>query len=117
MATDPSVLFFNTLLFVALYLVVGVVPIFASLYLCYFLLTLPMRRTERARLFLDLLEMGLKEGRTPEATIAAAAGSRDKSLGVRFHLLAAHLAEGLQLGEALDAVPRLVPPQIRVFGS
>lgn len=115
MLPDPLMVVVNTMLFVVLYLIVGVVPILGSLYLFYFLLTIPLRRTERARLFLDLLEMGLKDGRTPEATITAASSSRDKALGVRFHLLAAYLAEGRQLGEALDAVPRMLPPQLRAM--
>jgi len=34
-------------------------------------------------------------------------------LGARFHLLAAHLEQGLRLGQALDKVPRLLPPQIQ----
>jgi type II secretory pathway component PulF len=33
-------------------------------------------------------------------------------MGVRFHLLAAHLENGLRLGQALEKVPRLLPPQI-----
>src|SRR5439155_9624884 len=88
-------------------------PACGAVYLIYFLLTLPMRRNERARFFLDLLERGLKEGRTPEVTVAEAAASRDRALGVRFHLLATYLEQGLRLSEALDRVPRLLPPQIR----
>jgi type IV pilus assembly protein PilC len=97
---------------VALYLFAALLPSCGLLYLMYFLLTLPMRRKERARLFLDLLEMGMKEGRTPELAIENAASSRDRSLGVRFHLLAAHLEQGLSLTQALEKVPRLLPPQI-----
>ena len=94
------------------YLLVGLVPICGISYVIYFLLTLPMRRNERARLFLDLLELGLREGRTPEAAVTSAAASRDRSLGVRFHLLAAHLEGGLRLSQALEVVPRLLPPQV-----
>jgi type II secretory pathway component PulF len=83
-----------------------------ALYLMYFLLTLPMRRNERARLFLDLLELGLKDGRTPEQAIVDASATHDESLGVRFHLLADHLREGLRLSQALARVPRLLPQQI-----
>lgn len=84
----------------------------AILYVVYFLVTLPMRRNERVRLFLDLLELGLKEGQTPESAIISAASSNDASLGVRFHLLAAHLQNGMRLSQALEQVPRLLPPQI-----
>jgi type IV pilus assembly protein PilC len=81
-------------------------------YLAYFLLTLPMRRRERARLFLALIELGLKDGRSPEATIVAISHSRDRKLGVRFYLLAAFVQQGMRLGPALEMVPRLLPPQI-----
>jgi type II secretory pathway component PulF len=90
----------------------ALIPIAAVTYLIYFLLTLPMRRTERARLFLDLLELGVKSGRSPEVAIADAARSWDPALGSRFHRLAVHLGKGLQLGQALERVPRLLPPQI-----
>ncbi len=89
--------------------------VFGMLYLFYFLLTLPMRRNERARLFLDLLELGLKDGRSPEATVLEASASRDTTMGVRFHLLAAHLQTGLRFTEALDKVPRLLPPSVRAM--
>lgn len=88
-----------------LYVALGLAPLAGFIYLLYFLLTLPLRRNERARLFLDLLELGLKEGRTPEAAVVEAASSRDRALGARFHLLAAFLERGLRLGQALDQAP------------
>ena len=102
---------------VLIYLLVGLVPVCGISYVIYFLLTLPMRRTERARMFLDVLELGLQEGRTPEAAVIGAAASRDRSLGVRFHLLAAHLEQGMRLSQALDQVPRVLPPQVRAMLS
>src|ERR1035437_6425320 len=99
------------------YLVVGVVPVCAFSYAIYFLLTLPLRRNERARMFVGLLELGVQEGRTPETAIPGAAASRDRSLGVRFHLLAAHLEQGLRLSQGLEQVPRLLPPQVRAMLS
>lgn len=98
-----------------LYVALGLAPLAGFIYLVYFLLTLPLRRNERARLFLDLLELGLKEGRTPEAAVVEAASSRDRTLGARFHLLAAFLERGLRLGQALDQVPRLLPPQLQAM--
>lgn len=82
------------------------------LYVFYFLLTLPMRRNERARLFLDLLELGLKDGRTAEQSIADAASSQDRELGKQFRLLAPLLYQGKKLSDALTQVPRLLPLQI-----
>ena len=103
------------LFFFFLYLVLGFLPICGVMYLAYFLLTLPLRRSERGRFFLDLLEMGLKEGRTPETAFITAAASRDPSLGARFYLLAAYLEQGLSLSQALERVPRLLPPQVRAM--
>ena len=90
----------------------GLLPACGAIYLIYFFLTLPMRRNERARMFLDLLELGLQEGRTPEAAVTGCRRHRDRSLGVRFHLLAAHLEQGMRLSQALEQVPRLLPPQV-----
>src|SRR6266404_2910566 len=105
----------SLLLGFALYVLLGLLPVLGALYVIYFLLTLPLRRNERTRLFLDLLELGLQVGRTPEGAIADAAASRDRSLGARFHLLAAHLEQGMRLHQALEQVPRLLPPQIRAM--
>jgi type II secretory pathway component PulF len=99
----------------ASYLIAGLLPVSGIIYVIYFVLTLPMRRAERARVFLDLLELGLKKGRTPEHAIVGASASQDRSLGIRFHLVAAYLREGLRLSEALERVPRLVPPQLRAM--
>src|SRR5205823_4537608 len=54
-------------------------------------------------------------GLTPEAAIIDAATSRDRVLGVRFHLVAEWLGTGLRLSQALENVPRLVPPQIKAM--
>jgi type II secretory pathway component PulF len=78
----------------------------------YALISLPHRRLERARFFLDLVASGLARGRTPEDTIRDLARLRDHELGVRFHLLAAHLEMGLGLEAALERVPALLPPQV-----
>src|ERR1019366_9083516 len=56
-------------------------------------------------------------GRTPEAAVTGVAASRDRSLGVRFHLLAAHIEGGLRLSQALEKVPRLLPAQVRAMLS
>jgi general secretion pathway protein F len=94
------------------YLLLGIAPAVAALYLLYFLLTLPMRRNERARLFIDALELGLRRGSTAEDTVISIASSGDRGLGRRFYRLAAQLRGGRRLPEALDRVPRLLPPQV-----
>ncbi len=87
-------------------------PVAALATITHKLLSLPLRRRERARLFLDLVETALSQGAPLEQTLISASASRDDSLGVRFHLLAAHLENGLRLGEALQRVPRLLPPPV-----
>ncbi len=57
----------------------------------------------------------MRNGRSPEAAITGVAASHDRSLGVRFHLLAAHLEKGLRLRDALEQVPRLVPPEVKAI--
>lgn len=83
-----------------------------GLWLLHFLLSLPMRRAERARAILDLIETALQRGEPVEQTLIAIAHSRDPSLGVRFHLFVAWLEKGLRLDEAFAKVPRLLPPQV-----
>ena len=95
-----------------LFVLLGLLPFIGLLYLVYYLLTLPLRRNERVRIFLDLLELGLRRGRTPEAAIAEAGESHDQSLGRRFLLAARLLKEGLRLSQAVSQVSRLLPPQI-----
>jgi type II secretory pathway component PulF len=95
-----------------LFVAVNVLIASGIIYLVYFVLTLPMRRRERARLFLDLVEFGLNNGRAPGLAIQDASASHDRALGVRFHLLAAYLEQGFGLTQALEKVPRLFPPQV-----
>jgi len=85
------------------------------LYCLYFIITIPMRRNERTRIFLDILQLGLKDGQTPEATVIGASDSNDSCFGARFHLLAEHLRKGLRLSAGLELVPRLLPPQINAM--
>ena len=92
--------------------ILGYVLPIAVLYGVYWLVSMPLRRRERARLFLDLIETGLEDGHTPERTIVDVARNKDTMLGARFHLLAAHIEDGLRLPEALAKVRRLLPPEI-----
>ena len=74
-----------------------------------------MRRAERARLFLDLVEDAIKQGQPVEETLISVSQSRDLSMGARFHLLAAWLEQNLRArrraGEsARDFCRRKSPP-------
>ncbi len=98
------------------YVLLGLLPMFAALYVVFYCLTLPMRRNERVRVFLDYLEQGMREGKTPEGALLDVMQSQDRALGPkRLHLLAAHLQQGFRLTQALEQVPRLASPQIRAM--
>jgi type IV pilus assembly protein PilC len=94
---------------IALLTVAILAGVFTAIYLGY---SLPMRRAERARLFLDVLETGLQHGRTVEQTIQDLSRLRELSLGVRFHLLAAYVEKGYRFEEALDRVPGFLSPTL-----
>jgi type II secretory pathway component PulF len=83
--------------------------------LMHFLLSLPMRRRDRALFFLDLLETVLQRGQPVEQAILAAAENHDRAIGVRFFIVAAHIENGARLGEALEKEPRFLPPQINAI--
>lgn len=80
--------------------------------LLHYLLSLPMRRRDRALFFLDLLETVLQRGQSVEQAILSAAGNRDRSIGVHFYLLTARIEGGEGFGEALDKTPGFLPPQV-----
>jgi type II secretory pathway component PulF len=81
----------------------------------HFLLSLPMRRRDRALFFLDLVETVLQRGQPLEPAILAAAENHDRAIGVRFFMVAAHLEGGAGLGEALEKEPRFLPPQVNAI--
>jgi type II secretory pathway component PulF len=83
--------------------------------LIHYLLSLPMRRRDRALFFLDLMETVLQRGQPVEPAILSAAKKRDCAIGVRFYLVAAHIEGGARLGEALEKVPRFLPPQVNAI--
>lgn len=98
----------------ALLAMVGIVGgvIGGILYGLHFMLTLPMRRAERARLFLDIIEIALDRGRPVEEGLIFVSQRRGKVLGGDFAPLAACLQRGMRFNEAIASVPRLLPPQI-----
>jgi len=102
----------SDLIVVAVWFLIWLAISCGCVFLIHYLLTLPMRRIERALLFLDLVETAVKQGQRIEEALVSVSQSRDQTLGVRFHLLAAWLEKGLRLSEALPRVPRLLPPQI-----
>jgi len=97
------------------YTVVLVLPGAAFSVLLHFFLSLPMRRRDRALFFLDLLETVVARGQPVEQAILSAAGNQDRSIGVRFFMVAAHVENGCRLGEALGKVPSFLPPQVNAM--
>ena len=93
-------------------LVIWLAVSFGIIALMHFLFTLPMRRAERARLFLDLIEDALSRGQSLQQMILSLAQSRDTSLGLRLHLIAAHIENGLSPAAALEKTRRFLLPQI-----
>ena len=105
----------NSLIKIALLQALWWILALAGTGFAYFILSLPLRRHERARFFLDLLETSLKDGRSPEQSVVSLAQSRDESLGTRFQQVAAWIETGLPLGQALDRVPSFLPPRIHAM--
>src|SRR5262245_48940336 len=106
---DPLVLLFSTAIWILLWLT----PMLVFICACYYCISLPLRRQERGRLFLDLLEAGANEGKSPESVIVSLAKSGDASLGRKFAALARFIEKGLPLKNALPLVPGVLPPHIR----
>jgi type II secretory pathway component PulF len=97
------------------YAVLILLPGAAFSVMMHYLLSLPMHRRDRARFFLDLLETVLQRGQPVEQAIISAAENRDRAIGVRFFLLAAHIEGGARLGDALEKEPRFLPPQVNAM--
>ena len=81
----------------------------------HYLLSLPMRRRDRALFFLDLVETVVQRGQPVEQAILSAAENQDRAIGVHFFMVAAHIEGGARLGEALEKVPSFLPPQVNAM--
>ena len=78
-------------------------------YLIYYLFSLPMRRREQTRLFLDLIGRGLQHGQSIEQTVLGLARSGDRSLGERFRILARRMEQGIGFVQAIQLPPEFLP--------
>lgn len=99
---------------VFLWVLGGIVTI-VVLFIAYVDISSALRRQERARCFLRLLEIGIKQGRSLERTIISLSQSHVQTLGVHFHLLAAYLEEGLSITAALEKAPWFLSPPVRAM--
>lgn len=96
----------------AIWAIFIMLPLTGAVLIAYLCLTLPARRNQRASLFLDLLETGLRNGQSPERTIVAVSETHERMVSPYFHLLAAHIEEGARLEHALVLTPRFLPRAI-----
>ncbi len=81
-------------------------------YLVYYCFSLPLRRHERTRFFLDLVDAGLRDGRSIEHTIQGVSGCDERSLGRKFWALGVLARQGMTFNQALPLIPRFLPAQI-----
>ena len=81
-------------------------------WLAHLVLTLPLRRRERARLFLHLVARGLAQGTSIEQTIVTLSRRGVGVLGRGLHGVARELEEGVTLTQALDWRPGFLPPRL-----
>jgi type II secretory pathway component PulF len=101
--------FFVSLLY---YFVFVLLPIAILAVIVHLVFSIPLRRRERARFFLDLLETALNSGQAVEHAILSAAETCDRMMGIRFYILAAYIEGGLKFSEALEKVPEFLPPAV-----
>lgn len=87
----------------------------AALTLLTYVTSLPLRRQNRARSFLDFLDLALRRGMSVREAICSGSQTRDTSLGVPFHHLACYLEQGFSLSESLEKVPGYLPPGLRTL--
>jgi type II secretory pathway component PulF len=97
------------------YAVLILLPGGAFSLLLHYLLSLPMRRRDRALFFLDLLETVLQRGQPVEQAIVSAAENHDRAIGVPYFMVATRIEGGARLGEALEKIPGFLPPQINAI--
>jgi type II secretory pathway component PulF len=87
-------------------------PAIALLVAAKYLIMRPIRQLETAQVFLDLLEMGVSRGQSPENIVVEVASLREKALGKRFVRLARRIQNGASLGHALELTPGLLPDPV-----
>ena len=60
-SNDPATAIIQSIV-IFISVIAGLATEAGVLYCLYFILTIPMRRDERTRIFLDILQLGLKDG-------------------------------------------------------
>jgi type II secretory pathway component PulF len=78
----------------------------------YYCFSLPLRRRERARLTLDLLQTAFDHGDSPERMLASLGQTAGKTLNRKLRSLCELAAAEAPLNAALKETPGLLPPQM-----
>lgn len=78
-------------------------------------MTLPLRRQERARQFLDILSIAVEDGRNPEQVLCEACADGQGSIHLHIHLLAAYVGQGAPLPSALRLVDNILPRPVQAL--
>ena len=76
---------------------------------------MPVTKKEKAKIFVDVLDIGLEDGHSAEHIVVGLSKAQEQSLGLRFHLLAAHIENGFRLGQALENTPKFLPRKIKAM--
>jgi type II secretory pathway component PulF len=103
-----------TLIIVAL-TIVGLPLLLGVAWTLQYLVSLPLRRREKMRVLLDLIEDGLRHGHTPEQTLRAWRLTRDASLGRAAARLADAVAGGKSFADAIEAESGVFPASVRMM--
>lgn len=112
-ATGAGVLLESVLVLLLLVLKLGIV--FGLFWLVYYLFSLPLRRRERARLTLDLIETAIEHGESPEHALASLGRTAGDTLNGKLRRLC-HLATAeVPLNASLKETPGLLPPQMNAM--
>ncbi|MFO7900431.1 MAG: type II secretion system F family protein [Planctomycetota bacterium] len=95
---------------VGVFFVLGIAWLVGRLF--YVLLTAPLRRRERAALFLEVLESAIREGRSPEQAFSFLESRGERSLGWQFLKVVTRMQEGAGLVDSLRAAAGFLPPRV-----
>ncbi|MCF7708799.1 MAG: type II secretion system F family protein [Verrucomicrobia bacterium] len=100
-------------------IVVGIIVFLAILWLCWKLIDLclgiPMRRRQRAQLFIDVLETGIKSERSAESIMRDLIRRDERTMGYDLKMINDMLDEGASFAEALAAVPYFPHPKLNAI--
>lgn len=81
-------------------------------YVIYLLISRPLKKVERAKQVLDIIEYAENKGMAPEQAIAGIYRRGDHRMGKKFDNMAFYVEKGMDMFSSLDTVPGLVPREL-----